>query len=261
MAEGIPYFTLDCQFDDKLQEIEDDFGVKGLGIMVKLLQMIYGIHGYYCEWNDRVASRFARREAFVGIDVVREIVSAALRETQGHEPFFDKGMYDKYGILTSRGIQKRYLKAAKSMKRKDIFPIPEYVLIPYDFSEKEDVSENYCENSQKNGENSSLNKGKVNKIKLNRGEEERSAPPTSPSPNNGRDDLVNRFGEENVAAYEQRYHDWQNRKGISGGNIYQTISRWLEQDSVTKPPKSSIDPEDIIRELREQYTQDGGAGV
>ena len=70
MTEGIPYFSLDCRFDDKLEEIEDMFGMKGLGIIIKLFQKIYGIHGYYCEWNDRVASRFANREAFVGVDVV-----------------------------------------------------------------------------------------------------------------------------------------------------------------------------------------------
>ena len=57
MTEGIPYFSLDCRFDDKLEEIEDMFGMKGLGIIIKLFQKIYGIHGYYCEWNDRVASR------------------------------------------------------------------------------------------------------------------------------------------------------------------------------------------------------------
>ena len=38
MTEGIPYFSLDCRFDDKLEEIEDMFGMKGLGIIIKLFQ-------------------------------------------------------------------------------------------------------------------------------------------------------------------------------------------------------------------------------
>ena len=235
------------------------FGMKGLGIIIKLFQKIYGIHGYYCEWNDRVASRFANREAFVGVDVVREVVAAALRESKNHESLFDKEMYTKYGILTSRGIQKRYLKAAKSLKRKDIFPVLEYVIIPLDDSDignsgkNADISGKSNENSGKNGDISSLNEKKRNEMKLKERESRTAAPP-APSPT--REQLVRKYGEKAVALYEQKYQNWQQRKGISGGISYARIAEWLIADGVPEQ-NSSIDQEDILRELQEQYSEEG----
>lgn len=256
MTEGIPYFSLDCHFDDKLEEIEDAFGMKGLGIIIKLFQKIYGIHGYYCEWNDGVASRFAKREAFVGTDVVHEVVAAALRESKNHESLFDREMYAKYGILTSRGIQKRYLKAAKSMKRKDIFPIPEYVIIPLEDSnlgnsgKSTDNSGKNAKNSGKNTENSSLNEMGM---KLNEmGMESNAAAPPASSPT--REQLVRKYGERAVSQYEQKYRSWQQRKGISGEISYARIAEWLIADGVPES-NSSIDQEAILRELQEQYSE------
>lgn len=256
MTEGIPYFSLDCQFDDKLEEIEDAFGMKGLGIIIKLFQKIYGVHGYYCEWNDGVASRFAKREAFVGTDVVHEVVAAALRESKNHESLFDREMYAKYGILTSRGIQKRYLKAAKAMKRKDIFPIPEYVIISLDDSNSGNSGKHdgnpgkNAKNSGKNTDNSSLNEMGM---KLNEmGMESNAAAPPAPT----REQLVRKYGEKNVALYEQKHQNWQERKGIPGGISYARIAEWLIADGVPEN-NSSIDPADVEEELRRQYSEGG----
>jgi len=260
MTEGIPYFSLDCRFDDKLEEIEDMFGMKGLGIIIKLFQKIYGIHGYYCEWNDRVASRFANREAFVGVDVVREVVAAALRETKNHESLFDKEMYTKYGILTSRGIQKRYLKAAKSLKRKDIFPVLEYVIIPLDDSDtgnsgkNTDISGKNDENSGKSSDNSSLNEKKRNEIKLKERESRTAAPPAS-SPT--REQLVRKYAERAVIQYEQKYQAWQQRKNIPGDISYARISEWMVKDGVPEVPASSIDMDSVMQGLVEQYSEGG----
>ena len=258
MTEGIPYFSLDCQFDDKLEEIEDAFGMKGLGIIIKLFQKIYGIHGYYCEWNDGVASRFAKREAFVGTDVVHEVVAAALRESKNHESLFDREMYAKYGILTSRGIQKRYLKAAKAMKRKDIFPVPEYVIIPFETSnpgnsgKSADNSRKSTRNSGKSADNSSLNEMG---IKLNEmGMESNAAAPPAPSPT--REQLARKYGERAVSQYEQKYQSWQQRKGISGEISYARIAEWLAADGVPENT-SSINQADIMEELRKQYSEEG----
>ena len=52
LKEGIDYFSLDCYMDDKIRMIQAEFGLKGFAIIVKLWQMIYREHGYYCEWNE-----------------------------------------------------------------------------------------------------------------------------------------------------------------------------------------------------------------
>ena len=52
---GIDYFPLNCRLDEKFELIEAEYGLKGFAVIVKLLQRIYGEHGYYCEWNDDIA--------------------------------------------------------------------------------------------------------------------------------------------------------------------------------------------------------------
>ena len=56
--------------------------------------------------------------------------------------------------------------------------------------------------------------------------------------------------------YEQKYQNWQQRKGISGGISYTRIAEWLIADGVPEQ-NSSIDQEDILRELQEQYSEEG----
>lgn len=78
---GIDYFPFVCQPDDKLELIEVEFGLKGLAVIVKLLQRIYGEEGYYCDWNDEVALLFSRKQCGLskGDNVVSEIIESAIK--------------------------------------------------------------------------------------------------------------------------------------------------------------------------------------
>lgn len=124
MKYGIPYFPLDCVLDEKFELIEAEFGLTGFAIVVKLLQRIYGGQGYYCEWTNEVALLFAKRHN-AGGSVVSEIVEASIRRG-----IFDCNMFEKYQILTSKGIQGRYLKAVD--RRKQIEIKKEYLLLKCD---------------------------------------------------------------------------------------------------------------------------------
>ena len=127
MKDGIPYFPLDCELDSKFELIEAEFGLQGFAVVVKLLQRIYGGEGYYCEWTSEVALLFAKRNS-TGGSVVSEIVSASIKRG-----IFDKDMFERYGILTSKGIQIRYLKAVdrrKQVKIKKQYLLVECALLP-----------------------------------------------------------------------------------------------------------------------------------
>lgn len=117
---GVDYFPLDVHIDDKLKLIEAEFGLTGFAIVVKLWQRIYSL-GYYCEWNNEVALLFAKSNNVSG-NVVSEILEASIRRG-----IFDKGLYEKYGVLSSRGIQKRYLLITKRRSKVELFD--EYLLI------------------------------------------------------------------------------------------------------------------------------------
>lgn len=105
MKSGLDYFPLEVVDDLKLRLFKAEFGVKGFGLLIELWRYIYREDGYFGKWNDDVRTLFAF-ENNVGCDLVSEVVSAAVRRD-----IFDKDMLDKYGILTSRGIQKRYFES------------------------------------------------------------------------------------------------------------------------------------------------------
>lgn len=121
--KGLDYFELDCYLDDKFGMIEAEFGDKGFAIVVKLLQLIYRENGYYCEWTeDLIPLHASKMGTSSGVSLIKEVVQACIRVG-----IFSKELFDKYHILTSRGIQERYFRAVA--KRKGIEAKKEYSLI------------------------------------------------------------------------------------------------------------------------------------
>ena len=121
---GLNYFPLCCQPDDKLNLIEAEYGIRGTAVIYKLFQKIYGEKGYYCEWDDEVGLLLSSKTCGLagGDKLVSEVISAALKRD-----LFSTEKYEKYGILTSRGIQERYFLAVK--RRKGVEAIREYLLL------------------------------------------------------------------------------------------------------------------------------------
>jgi hypothetical protein len=111
---GIDYFPLDVTLNAKFELIEAEFGLTGFGVVVHLLQEIYGKAGYYIEWTEEVALLFARKVGLGG-SVVSEIIEASIRRGM-----FDKEKYDKYHVLTSKGIQERYFEAVGRRKTLEV---------------------------------------------------------------------------------------------------------------------------------------------
>ena len=123
LKEGIDYFSLDCYMDDKIKMIQAEFGLKGFAIVVKLWQMIYREHGYYCEWDNDRELLFKSEEGLEsGSNLVKQVIDACIKRD-----IFSKELFEKYHILTSRGVQKRYL--AVTAKRKKAEVKKEYSLI------------------------------------------------------------------------------------------------------------------------------------
>lgn len=241
MASGMKSFLLDCLDSDGLHSIiEVDYGIKGWAIIIKLRQRIHSTGGYYCIWNDRVARVFASDNAKVSAGLVQEVVSAALTEECG---IFDKGMYEKYGILTSVECQQGWYEYAK--RRKVVFDKPEYVLP--DCASFLESADNSGKNASKKGKNAS-NSGTIqfNTIQDN-GSEGNAAPPPAPLPD--RKSLVQQYGERAIKQYELKYQSWQQHKGLSGGISYLKIAQWLLDDGV---PEYHED-DSLMDEIRAQY--------
>ena len=121
-SAGIPYFPLECQLNEKIQLLEAEYGLKGFAVVVKLYQRIYGSHGYYCEWTTDVELLFSMQLG-EGRNFVSEIVQRAIERD-----IFSKPLYDKYQILTSEGIQRRYFEAVSRRKKVEVEEA--YLLVP-----------------------------------------------------------------------------------------------------------------------------------
>ncbi len=121
---GLDYFELDCQMEEKVRLIQAEYGLKGFAVFVRLLQKIYGEHGYYCEWTQDSELLFMSENGLNSgsLQLLRDIVSACIRRN-----IFSERLFKEYGILTSYGVQKRYLKA--TAKREVIELKKEYLLI------------------------------------------------------------------------------------------------------------------------------------
>ena len=162
IKEGLDYFELDCQLEEKVRLIQAEFGLKGFAIVVKLYQKIYGGFGYYCEWNEDSLLLFMSENGVSSRDeknLISEIVAACIRRN-----IFSEKLFNEFGILTSYGVQKRYLNAVS--RREKVELIKEYLLISvgknqYNVCIKsinvDRNSVNVCSNSQSREEKSNKN--------------------------------------------------------------------------------------------------------
>ena len=249
---GLDYFPLDCVLDDKIELIEAEFGLTGFAVVVKLFQKIYGEQGYYCEWTKEVALLFARK-CGVGGNVVSEIVASALKRG-----IFNNDLFNRYEILTSRGIQKRYFEAVS--RRKQIEVKNEYLLIKVaQFSENANNNSDNVDINSINDVKSTQSKVKESKVKESKVKERkrscRSALSAYGSFNNvllSDDEL-----EQLKQRYPNSYKDKIERLSVymeSSGNVYKNhfakIVEWLnkdkdEQKAIEKKSMKSYDLDEL----------------
>ena len=161
--EGIDYFPVDCQFNDDVKLIQAEFGLIGLGILIRIWQKIYGGKGFYTDWNNDVMLMFAS-ECGVGVNVVKEVVFACFRRG-----LFDRQMYDQYQILTSEGIQERYAEATERRSSQKIDGRYLLIVMPKNWVNVNNNSINADNNSENADDNpqSKVNKSKVNNNIIN----------------------------------------------------------------------------------------------
>ena len=96
--------------DTKIDKLLDAQGWIGFGIYFYLCQRAYGSEGYFYKWGyDDCASTSRKMGGGIGAGTVKETVDYCLQIG-----LFDKGLFDRWGVLTSRGIQRRYWEVVKA---------------------------------------------------------------------------------------------------------------------------------------------------
>ncbi|MBM7623738.1 DUF4373 domain-containing protein [Sporohalobacter salinus] len=156
--EGLDYFPLDVDMDqdDKVFMLEAECGLEGFALAVKLFMKIYS-SGYYIKWREREAKIFAHKNS-VEVNVVNNVVDVCINEGIFHEE-----LYEKHGILTSHGIQKRFFKA--TARRKKVEYNPDFMLVDVsEYNNLVNVNKNpdLVEDDDDNKKQSKVKKSKVN---------------------------------------------------------------------------------------------------
>ena len=166
--EAFDFFPLDVHLSDKMELIEAEFGLIGFAVIVKLWMRIYGSRGYYCEFDEEVALMFSHKTG-VGVNAVSEILNAAFKRG-----IFDMTLYEKYKILTSKGIQERCMKMCSRRKRFEVekkyllISVPDSFENVYIKGENVNISEEnvyiFTQSKVKERKESKVNKSKVNEV-------------------------------------------------------------------------------------------------
>lgn len=103
--------------DDKIDLLLDACGWDGFGIYFYLCTRAFGGDGYYYRWGFASCASTARRMGGgIGSNTVKETVGHCLRIG-----LFDKGLFDRWGILTSRGIQRSYWRVLAGRRSKVVY--------------------------------------------------------------------------------------------------------------------------------------------
>ena len=111
IKQGLEYFTVDTGWDRKMKLVRAKYKAEGIGIIILLWQWIYN-EGYFTKWDGETKLIFAS-DNHIDESMLDEIVLFAIEKE-----IFSKELYEKYRVLTSKGIQKRYLSSC--LKRTEI---------------------------------------------------------------------------------------------------------------------------------------------
>lgn len=123
---SLQYYNQDTKDDDNLQYVEAVHGLLGYAIVHKLWKQIYGSPGgYYCEWKEINQRLFCKNNG-ITLDQLQEILGTCYGA--GIEIFSEK-MVQEHQILTSKGVQKRWLKIVKECGRKNTTISESYLLV------------------------------------------------------------------------------------------------------------------------------------
>ncbi len=120
--QGIDYFPLDVMQDEKTEPYIIEHGVVGWGVMTSLWCLIYRNDGYYAVNGKHLHLMVKKFLVNVDINEVNVCINSLITNA-----IFCPNMYQKYNILTSKGVQRRFFEAAK--RKKIIYYNSDFLLI------------------------------------------------------------------------------------------------------------------------------------
>lgn len=216
---GLDYFPLDVNFlnDLKTKKIVRCYGASAVAVALNVFINIYRDNGYYAECDDDftflIADELKLDEEYTK-NVIKKMVEV---------DFFNKNLYENHKILTSIGIQKRYILASGRRVRSKINSVydlintvsDEFMLTETEFLYTE-TPENESLCIQKYTKEKKIKENKRNKIKEEVEEE--------------KNEIENLADEPATTTAQKKISDvlnfYENHFGMMSDYIRQSIMKW-----------------------------------
>jgi uncharacterized phage protein (TIGR02220 family) len=148
-SKGISYFPMDTEFKMNMKIFVREFGTRGVGVWLLLIMTIQREGGYYLQTNLDDADKLMELAYILNDEdeFVKEVIEYLLKRE-----ILSSEMYERYGILTSRRLQKNFQHATK--RRKTTSVLQKYNLVD-DFDEIDDDFDESVYNSDESVSNNS----------------------------------------------------------------------------------------------------------
>jgi len=242
---GLDYFSFDIDFfnDQKVEFVSAKYGIEGEIITIKLLCKIYR-DGYYLNWGEDECLLFSKK---VGENISSDLVKNVINELLKRD-FFNQDLYKKFSILTSKGIQKRYLEASK--RRKEVIFHKEYYLLN---NLNIDILPDNVNIIPLNVDINPQNVDIIpqSKVKESKVKEKREYAPLVLLTEEEHQKLVAELGDPLTKEYITRVSLYCQSKGKRYKSYYATILNWhrkdVEEGKVKKPADDEAQPKHIMK--------------
>ncbi|MBK0348200.1 DUF4373 domain-containing protein [Aerococcaceae bacterium zg-ZJ1578] len=219
IREGFDYFPLDTDAygNRKIRRLLHAHGCTGYAVWVVAMQMIYGDKGYYLKFDDDMCFDIGDKVA-VSEGAVHEILKYCLKLD-----LFDQHSFQKYGILTSKGIQEQFEEMVRQTKRKTVVKAEHRI----NSEEKHINSEEMGINSEETPKKSELmQQSKVKESKVKENKVNNSTTTINNNLNIG--ESHNDVQKQNVAAVEQNaIAFYQQNFGVANSYLIDQIMQWV----------------------------------
>lgn len=164
--------------DTKIDKLLDAQGWVGFSIYFYLCQRAFGGEGYFYRWGfDDCASTARKMGCGIGSGTIREVVGYCLQID-----LFNKRVFDRWGVITSRGIQRSFWTVASGRRDRTVYKelwllqkeeCKGVVFVPF----FEDMSESDDHSQTTDDHKSATNDPVVEKSKVEGNKEKGVAPP------------------------------------------------------------------------------------
>jgi hypothetical protein len=249
-TKGLLYFPLDVDFfyaDNRVRILKARYGADGITLYLYLLCKIYH-DGYYIQWSDDEAEIVAE-DLHMTRDKVMQVLMFLLDRSM-----LDKQLFQSDAILTSTGIQARWMNAVKERGRKTPIEVDGYWLLKEEETETFIKCTHFTDSygkkdsfSRKNSDNSaeeSLKKSKVKKTKEKETKVNNSNCSELPdgSPRKAQYHLIMNNGEmfevtESMVTYYQEHYP-----GTDANLEFLKMEAWCDKNSNNRKTPSGMDP-------------------